>query len=69
MWAFSAFSQAFRPYLLAPQMLLLTRLPIICLTLILAAIVFRWGKDLWGPMAGLLALGAAWERALAKSQR
>ena len=54
---YAAFSQAFRPYLLAPQMLLLTRMPIICLTLILAAVVFRWAKDLWGPMAGLLALG------------
>lgn len=56
---YTAFAQAFRPYLLAPQMLLLARLPIICLTLILAAVVFRWGKDLWGPTAGLLALGIA----------
>ncbi len=56
---YTAFAQAFRPYLLAPRMLLLARLPIIFLTLILAAVVFRWGKDLWGTKAGLLALGVA----------
>ena len=56
---YTALAQAFRPYLLAPQMLLATRMPIIFLTLILAAVVFRWGKELWGPWAGLLALGVA----------
>ena len=32
------------------------RLPIMLLTVLLGAIVFRWGQDLWGPTAGLLAL-------------
>ena len=27
------------------------------MTLLLAAVVWRWGKELWGPWAGLLALG------------
>jgi 4-amino-4-deoxy-L-arabinose transferase-like glycosyltransferase len=32
------------------------RIPIMLLTVLLGAIVFRWGKDIWGPTAGLLAL-------------
>lgn len=35
---------------------LLARLPIMFLTVLLGAIVFRWGRELWGPQAGLLAL-------------
>jgi len=32
------------------------RIPIIWLTVLLAALIFRWGKDLWDVRAGLLAL-------------
>ncbi|MDW8068689.1 MAG: glycosyltransferase family 39 protein [Anaerolineae bacterium] len=35
---------------------LATRLPIIGMTLLLAALVYRWAADLWGPRGGLLAL-------------
>ena len=56
---YAAFAQAFRPYLLPPAVQLSTRLPIIALTLILAATVCRWAKELWGPRAGLLALAVA----------
>lgn len=35
---------------------MIARIPIMLLTVLLGAIVFRWGKDLWGPTAGLLAL-------------
>ncbi|MFN3762729.1 MAG: ArnT family glycosyltransferase, partial [Anaerolineae bacterium] len=38
------------------RMALATRLPIIGMTLLLAAIVGRWAADLWGPRGGLLAL-------------
>jgi hypothetical protein len=41
-----------------PQIKLLIRISTIGLTLLLAALVFRWGKDLWGTHAGLLALVA-----------
>ena len=55
---YSLVVQAFRPYFLPlSQMKLLARLPIIFLTLILGAVVFRWGKDFGGHGAGLLALG------------
>jgi hypothetical protein len=33
------------------------RTPVMLLTVLLAAVVFRWTKDLWGERAGLLALG------------
>jgi hypothetical protein len=40
-----------------PQRLLfLGRLPLIWLTLLLGALVFRWGRELAGPLAGLVAL-------------
>jgi hypothetical protein len=42
----------------SPQPILTTRIPIIFLTVLLGAIVFRWAKDLWGPTAGLAALFA-----------
>ena len=55
---YSLFVKAFTPYLdPIPQTKLLARLPIIWLTMVLAVVVFRWGRDLWGPTAGLLALG------------
>ncbi len=56
---YTAFAQAFRPYLLAPSVQLLTRMPTIFLTVLLAAVVGRWAKDLWGAKGGLLALGVA----------
>jgi 4-amino-4-deoxy-L-arabinose transferase-like glycosyltransferase len=51
------FAKAFTPYM-APleRTQVIARMPTILLTLILAAVVFRWGKSLWGPKAGLLAL-------------
>lgn len=36
---------------------LVTRLPVMWLTLLLAAFVYRWAQQAWGGMAGLLALG------------
>ncbi|RME31892.1 MAG: phospholipid carrier-dependent glycosyltransferase [Thermoflexia bacterium] len=38
------------------RLALATRLPIIGMTLLLAAVVGRWAADLWGPRGGLLAL-------------
>ncbi len=38
------------------RMALTARFPIIGMTLLLAAIVYRWAADLWGPRSGLLAL-------------
>ena len=38
------------------RMALAARLPIIGMTLLLAAVVCRWAADLWGPRGGLLAL-------------
>ncbi|MCC7361177.1 MAG: glycosyltransferase family 39 protein [Anaerolineales bacterium] len=39
-----------------PQLQLLTRLPVIWLAALLAAVIFRWGKDMWGEWGGRLAL-------------
>lgn len=39
------------------QALFSARVQVVLLTLLLAALVWRWGRDLWGPWAGLLALG------------
>ncbi len=54
---FSDYVFAFIPYL-APveQTEFVIRLPTILLTMVLGALVFRWGKELWGKTAGLLAL-------------
>jgi len=38
------------------QTLFVTRLPITWLTVILAAVVFRWARQVWGKTTGLLAL-------------
>ncbi len=38
------------------RLALAARLPIIGMTLLLAAVVCRWAADLWGPRGGLLAL-------------
>jgi 4-amino-4-deoxy-L-arabinose transferase-like glycosyltransferase len=56
MWL-ANYVRAFVPYL-APieRTEVIVRMPIILLTVLLGAIVFRWGRDLWGPWAGLLAL-------------
>ena len=55
----TSFTQAFEPYMLPLERTkIVTRMPIILLTVILGAIVFRWGKDLWGAKAGSLALVA-----------
>ncbi|MDY7075601.1 MAG: glycosyltransferase family 39 protein [Chloroflexota bacterium] len=39
------------------RLALVTRLPVIWLTLLLAAFVYRWAQQAWGGTAGLLALG------------
>jgi 4-amino-4-deoxy-L-arabinose transferase-like glycosyltransferase len=41
----------------ADQILLLARLPIMLLAILLGCFVFRWARELYGPLAGLLALG------------
>lgn len=57
--SYDRFVGAFEPYL-APieRTLFLTRLPTMWLMLLLAAVVFRWAKSLWGRNAALLALVA-----------
>jgi hypothetical protein len=43
-----------------PQaMVFATRVPVMWLTLVMAALVYRWARDLGGPWAGLLSLGLA----------
>src|ERR1041385_3317807 len=37
--------------------LLLARLPTVCLSLLLAALVFRWSSELYGALGGLISLG------------
>src|ERR1044071_3261189 len=37
--------------------LLLARLPTVCLSLVLAALVFRWSSELYGALGGLISLG------------
>jgi 4-amino-4-deoxy-L-arabinose transferase-like glycosyltransferase len=56
--AYSPFLEAFKPHL-APETRTKTaaRMPIVLLAVILGAVVYRWGRDLWGARAGLLALG------------
>ncbi len=39
------------------RLALVTRLPVMWLTLLLAAFVYRWARQAWGGAAGLLALG------------
>ncbi|OGI25330.1 MAG: hypothetical protein A3J76_02075 [Candidatus Moranbacteria bacterium RBG_13_45_13] len=39
------------------QLIFWSRFPIILLSLILGWVIFRWGKELFGPKTGLLALG------------
>ena len=54
---YASFIRDFKPYMLPLERTkTVTRMPTILLTVILGAVVFRWGKDLWGPKAGLLAL-------------
>jgi len=54
---FDPLVNAFKPYLTPlPYAKFITRIPTIWLTILLAALVFRWGKDLWGVHAGLLVL-------------
>jgi hypothetical protein len=37
--------------------LLLSRLPTVCLSLVLAALVFRWSSELYGALGGVISLG------------
>jgi len=41
----------------ADQIVLVARIPIMLLTILLGYFVFRWARELHGPLAGLLALG------------
>ncbi len=57
--AYDSFIRAFEFYMLPMERTeMVARMPVILLTVILGAVVFRWGKDLWGAKAGLLALAA-----------
>ncbi len=50
--------RAFTPYLMPMERTeVLARIPVMGLTVLLGALIFRWGKDLWGYRAGILALG------------
>ncbi len=52
------FMRAFYPYLRPLERTeLVARTPIIWLSLLLGALVFRWASELWGQRAGLIALG------------
>jgi hypothetical protein len=54
---FDPFIHAMEPYLEpAARVKLGARIPTIWLTMLLGALIFRWGKDLWDVRAGLLAL-------------
>jgi hypothetical protein len=54
---FDPFIHAMEPYLEpVARVKLGARIPTIWLTVLLAALIFRWGKDLWDVRAGLLAL-------------
>jgi len=46
--------QPYRPF---DRVVYATRVPIMLLSLLLGAVVFRWASDLAGPWAGLMALG------------
>ncbi len=50
---FAAFAEYMKP---VERTELTARMPIILLTVLFGALVFRWGKALWGPRAGVLAL-------------
>ena len=55
--SFDTFTLAFKPFLdPVPRSALAARMTTILLTLLLGAVVYRWGADLWGPLAGLIAL-------------
>lgn len=54
---YDTFTRAFKPYLEPlPRSELAARMATIWLTVLLGAVVFRWGGQLWGPLAGLIAL-------------
>lgn len=49
--------QDFRPYLAPVERVEVgARIPVVWLTLLLGALIYRWGKELWHPLAGLIAL-------------
>ncbi len=54
---YDSFVHAFEPYL-RPLVCseVVSRTPVMWLTVLLGAVVFRWAKDLWGQRAALLAL-------------
>ncbi len=52
---YHTFAEAFAPYI-TRRTELVARMPTILLAMMLGAVIFRWGKDLWGPPAGLIAL-------------
>lgn len=56
---YDLFFQGFVPYAEPiPQTLLMARLPLMWLMMLVAAAIYRWGQQLWGVPAGLLALFA-----------
>ena len=52
---YHTFAEAFEPFI-ARRTELAARMPTILLSVMLGAIIFRWGKELWGTQAGLIAL-------------
>ena len=55
--SFMPFIRGLNHYLLPLERTeILVRTPAMLLTVLLGAIVFRWGRDSWGPVAGILAL-------------
>ncbi len=53
----SNYIRAFAPYLSPPERTeVIARMPIIFLTVLLGALIFRWGKEWWTPRTGLIAL-------------
>jgi hypothetical protein len=54
---YADFLEAFKPYLAPiPWAKTAARIPTMMLTVLMGAVVYRWGKDMWGRRAGLLAL-------------
>lgn len=56
---YAAFLTAFKSYMVPlDRTKTIARLPLVLLTVLMGAVVFRWASDLWDARAGLIALGA-----------
>ncbi|MBN1935705.1 MAG: glycosyltransferase family 39 protein [Anaerolineae bacterium] len=55
---YATFLAAFKPYMEPlDRTKMAARMPLVLLTVLMGAVVFRWARDLWGVRAGLIALG------------